>query len=82
MTDYITPTHQMSNLNEVAIKTKSFILESSRSDRQLIFTKWIDMLIDMGRCSSVTNAAKIIGSQLGMTHQALARYYKGDKTNV
>lgn len=82
MSNYNTVTHQMSNLNEVAIKTKSYILQSSRSDRQLMFTKWIDMLIDMGRSSTVTSAAKLIGSEIGMTHQAVARYYKGEKTNV
>ncbi len=82
MTDYNIVTHQMSNLNDVAIKTKSFILKSSRSDRQLMFTKWIDMLIEIGRCTTVTNAAKLIGSELGMSHQAVARYYKGKKVNV
>lgn len=82
MIDYSTDTHQMSNMVDVASQTKSFILKSSRSDRRLIFTKWIDMLIEMGRASSVTHASKLIAPLLGMTHQAIARYYKGDKKNV
>lgn len=84
MSDY-TPTNQgLSDLNKVAHQTKSFIVRSSSHDRRIIFTNWIDMLLEMGRASSISQASKIIALRLNqgdekssLTHQAIASYYKG-----
>lgn len=80
---YTTP-NKLADLSTVINNINSYIAKSSRDDRTVMFTAWIDMLINSGQASSVTQACKQISSlpNFDVTHQAIARYYKGDKTNV
>lgn len=80
MPDYNTVTHSMSNTRTFTNEIGSLIADYSRNDRELFITNWVDMLIDMGEAHSITQASKIIAEKVGgVTHQAITRYYKGDK---
>lgn len=75
MPNHTTHTQQMSNLHEF----KDAILKYPTDDRKIMFTNWINMLIRTGVASSVNQAEKMIGSDIGMTPQAIHRYYQGEK---
>ncbi len=82
MSNYITSdTHQMSNTKKLANKITSLISQQIKSDREFFVTQLIDILIETGNASSVSQASKAIAKMTDLTPQAIAFYYRGDKTN-
>jgi len=78
MSNYTTEA-QLSNLQEVGRATARYILNASVSDREKIFTNWVDMLIEGGLASSLNNACVRIAKSLGIKRSVVHSYYKGVK---
>lgn len=75
MPDHTTNTHQLCNLRQVS----NYLLEKSTQDRQIMFTKWIDMLVSVGVAKNVNQACEMVGHDIGMTRNAVYYHYKGKK---
>lgn len=71
---------QLTNNLEFLNGISKQIAKKTTAERQLIFTRWVDQLIDVGAASSRTQAAQKIADDLqGISRQSILNYYQGDK---
>lgn len=70
-------TYQISNLQEVKNKLSKYFFDSSVSDRQILITSYIDTLMRVGAAASPSQAAKMIGGDIGMQRTTVLSYYQG-----
>ena len=72
-------THQISNLHDIKLRIAAEFYNSSTADRTILLTSYINALLRVGVAASPSQAAKIIGQDIGMNRTTVLSYYGGAK---
>lgn len=72
-------TYQISNLHKIKNLIATEFYNSSTADRRVMLTSYVNTLMRVGVAASPSQAAKMIGEDIGMSRTNVLKYYGGAK---